>query len=159
MRRKKLPAPPQPADAPAAIPTDARQADAETPWGPPASPEVQRWNAQLSLPMDALKGLWERCSSIPFRPEHVYNWLATKGVNRYDAERMTVAEVRAMLKAELAANASADGPWSQPDSPKNWGKAFKVSSATICRLFKDGKIRNVKLHSKSYKVHVDDLPK
>jgi hypothetical protein len=52
----------------------------------------------------------------------------------------------------------ADGPWSPPDSPAGWSKRFKVSWDTLKRRFKDGSIRYKKLSSKSYRIHLDDLP-
>jgi hypothetical protein len=55
--------------------------------------------------------------------------------------------------------ATADGPWSKPDGPKQWAKAFNCSPSTLKRRFEAGTIRHKKLSSKSYCIHVDDLPK
>lgn len=49
--------------------------------------------------------------------------------------------------------------WSSPRSPAEWAKAFRVSWDTLKKRFDDGSIRATKLTTKSYRVHVDDLPK
>lgn len=54
---------------------------------------------------------------------------------------------------------TADGPWSEPDSPKQWAKRFNMSWDTLKRRIDEGKIRVKKLTSKSYQIHVDDLPR
>jgi hypothetical protein len=51
-----------------------------------------------------------------------------------------------------------DGPWSEPNPPSQWAKRFGVSAATFKRRVKDGSIRHKKLTSKSYQIHIDDLP-
>ena len=58
-----------------------------------------------------------------------------------------------------ASTTATDGPWSQPDSPKQWARKFGFSTATLMRRFNDRMIRHKKLSSKSYCIHVDDLPK
>jgi hypothetical protein len=52
-----------------------------------------------------------------------------------------------------------DGPWSEPDTPSRWAKRFGVSWDTLKRRFAEGAIRHKKLSSKSYQIHVNDLPK
>ncbi|HEY4759559.1 MAG TPA: hypothetical protein VIH42_03165 [Thermoguttaceae bacterium] len=49
--------------------------------------------------------------------------------------------------------------WSKPNGPSQWAKFYGISVDTMIRRFQDGKIRNKKLSTKSYRVHVDDLPK
>ena len=51
-----------------------------------------------------------------------------------------------------------DSLWSKPDSPSQWARKFGVSVSTIMRRFKDQKIRNKKLSTKSYAIHINDLP-
>lgn len=53
---------------------------------------------------------------------------------------------------------SPDGPWSQPDSPSQWAKKFKVSLDTLTRWEKAGKIKVRKLTTKSWQIRVADLP-
>ncbi len=131
------------------------------PFGPPVGREIQRTSAEWSMPMNALKDAWRRFSGIPFfRPDHLYDWLEGKGINRLDAAEMHPNEVRRMIEAESAKKAPAppDGPWSKPDMPKQWAQVFGCSPATFIRYAKSGQIRVKKLNSKSYCVHVDDLP-
>ena len=54
---------------------------------------------------------------------------------------------------------ASDGPWSQPNGPSQWALTFGCSWATLKRRFEEGKIRHKKLSTKSYCIHVDDLPK
>jgi hypothetical protein len=61
------------------------------------------------------------------------------------------------IEAELPKEDS--GCWSKPDSPKVWAKVFGVSADSLARLFDSQEIRNKRFSSKSYRVHVDDLPK
>ena len=49
--------------------------------------------------------------------------------------------------------------WSVPKSPAEWSKLFKVSWDTLKKRFDNGSIRTTKLSTKSYRVHVDDVPK
>lgn len=51
------------------------------------------------------------------------------------------------------------GKWSEPDLPGQWARRFRISLDTLTRWVKDGKIRVKKLSSKSWRIHVDDLPK
>jgi hypothetical protein len=60
--------------------------------------------------------------------------------------------------ASASPKTGTDGPWSTPDSPSQWAKVFNVSRDTLMRRFRDGKIRHRRLTSKSYQIHVDDLP-
>jgi len=62
------------------------------------------------------------------------------------------------LAPQQPAESASDGPWSKPDSPKRWAKLFNLSWDTLKRRFDDGTIRHKKLSSKSYQIHVDDLP-
>lgn len=55
--------------------------------------------------------------------------------------------------------AQSDGPWSKADGPQQWAKKFGFSTDTLMRRFKDGTIRHKELSSKSYRIHVDDVPK
>lgn len=52
-----------------------------------------------------------------------------------------------------------DGPWSNPDGPQQWARMFGFSVDTLKRRFKAGKIRHKKHTTKSYSIHVDDVPK
>jgi hypothetical protein len=53
------------------------------------------------------------------------------------------------------------GEWSTPQSPTEWARVFKVNPRTFSRWFTRERppIRMKKLTSKSYQVHIDDLPK
>lgn len=62
---------------------------------------------------------------------------------------------------------SAGGPWSKPDGPTQWAKKYRCSQRTWVdtRIAihpaepKPGQIRVKKHSTRSYSVHVDDLPK
>ena len=67
---------------------------------------------------------------------------------------------RARIEAELAnRNLPKDkSVWSKPDMPSQWGRVFGFSGDTFIRRCKAGQIRHHKHNSKSYSVHLDDLP-
>jgi hypothetical protein len=67
--------------------------------------------------------------------------------------------LKALNSLEEGEKDKQDGPWSKPDGPIQWAKKFGFSTTTLNRRFKDGKIRYKKLSSKSYCIHVDDVPK
>lgn len=46
-----------------------------------------------------------------------------------------------------------------PKSPSEWGKVFNVSSRTLKRRIEAGEIRAKIIHSKSWKIAADDIPK
>ena len=48
--------------------------------------------------------------------------------------------------------------WSKPDSPKNWCRLFGFSLTTFKRRINNGKLRVIFLHSKCYRIDVQDLP-
>ena len=83
-----------------------------------------------------------------------------------DAMNKAAEQVKTILTAILADNAenftasdaTNDGPWSMPDGPAQWAKRFRVHVSTIKRRFDKQTIRNKKISTKSYLVHVDDLP-
>ena len=52
-----------------------------------------------------------------------------------------------------------DNRWSKPNGPTQWAKKFGFSVDTLQRRFEDGSIRHKRLSSKSYSIHMDDLPK
>jgi hypothetical protein len=85
--------------------------------------------------------------------------LASKHPEKLSKGSRQVEAVLARLRVRLDAQAPADGPWSEPNSPSQWARVFRVSTQTIRRRFKEGKIRSKKYTAKSYAVHVDDLPK
>ena len=67
---------------------------------------------------------------------------------------------QSLLKARSAvSSAEEEQKWSKPDGPAQWAKEFGFSVDTLMRRFKEGAIRHKKLSSKSYCIHVDDLPK
>ncbi len=66
----------------------------------------------------------------------------------------TLARLSAKLGHKLD-----NGPWSKHNGPAQWAKWFGISHDTLMRRFKAGAIRHKKLSSKSYCIHVDDLPK
>jgi len=79
-------------------------------------------------------------------------------------ERMNFRMLHEALNLAEDAVAAADderqqGPWTNPDSPTRWAKVFGVSVDTIKQWFREQKIRNKKLGAKSYRVHVEELPK
>jgi len=51
------------------------------------------------------------------------------------------------------------GPWSEPDGPSQWARRFRYSVDTLKRRVNKGAIRIKVLSSKSWQIHVDDLPK
>ncbi len=51
-----------------------------------------------------------------------------------------------------------DGVWSDPRSPSEWAKLYGVSPQTFKAWRIDGKIRTRQLSTKSYRVHLDDMP-
>jgi hypothetical protein len=87
-------------------------------------------------------------------------WTAMRYVDRVPLLRQALAALKTPSAPDAlpAAPAASDGPWSKPDSPKRWGKAFGFSSDTFIRRCQDGSIRHKKLSDRSYQVHVDDLP-
>lgn len=48
---------------------------------------------------------------------------------------------------------------STPQSPADWARLFKCGSKTFTRWVREKRIRAKKLTTKSYQVHVDDIPK
>jgi hypothetical protein len=48
--------------------------------------------------------------------------------------------------------------WSKADSPSRWEKVFDCSWKTLARRIQDGKIRCLRLSTKSYKIAIDDIP-
>jgi hypothetical protein len=71
----------------------------------------------------------------------------------------TLDELIKDLGGQPAPGSQSDGPWSKPDGPSQWAKAFGYSVDTLMRRFKAGTIRHKKETSKSYRIHVNDLPK
>jgi hypothetical protein len=53
---------------------------------------------------------------------------------------------------------SGNAQWSEPDAPSQWAKRFGCSWDTLKRRFADGSIRHLKLSTKSYRIHLDDVP-
>ena len=48
--------------------------------------------------------------------------------------------------------------WSKPDFPSQWARVFACSVDTLKRRVREGKMRVKKLSTKSWQIHVDDLP-
>jgi hypothetical protein len=48
--------------------------------------------------------------------------------------------------------------YSEPRSPDAWEEVFPYTWKTIARRIKEGKIRALMVHSKSWRIHVDDVP-
>jgi hypothetical protein len=48
--------------------------------------------------------------------------------------------------------------WSKPDFPKQWARVFRVSRNEMVRWLKDGKIRNIQVSPRKYRIAVEDLP-
>lgn len=65
----------------------------------------------------------------------------------------------ALAKLETAGRNHGGIEWSAPDYPSQWAKRFGFSVDTLMRRFDKGVIRCKKLSTKSYCIHVDDLPK
>lgn len=93
---------------------------------------------------------------------------AAEAVNRDGAD--TIAEQWPELKVSLQVlearlrAAGAKTPrydhavLTEPRAPRQWAKLFNMTWDTLKLRFEDGSIRNVRLSSKSYRVHVDDMP-
>jgi hypothetical protein len=75
-------------------------------------------------------------------------------------EARAAAELRATRQGWKSKDtANAQGCWSEPDSPKRWAKVFNMHPDTLKSRIREGKIRAMKLSTKSYRIHTDDLPK
>jgi hypothetical protein len=93
------------------------------------------------------------------------DWRSTKGVLGTTLAgpilpdiALAVESFAAWEEARRASDADG-GKWSEPDLPGQWARRFRISPDTLTRRVKDGKIRVKKLSSKSWCIHVDDLPK
>ncbi|MCC6126898.1 MAG: hypothetical protein IT426_18190 [Pirellulales bacterium] len=80
-------------------------------------------------------------------PKDAEKWPA---ILRYAAEDFGVGE--------NPSGANDGGPWSKPDGPKQWAKMFNLSWDTLKGRIESGQIRAKMLSTKSYRIHVDDLP-
>jgi hypothetical protein len=75
----------------------------------------------------------------------------------------TMAEA-AWQRQELAERTQPGGgpeaatEWTRPMSPGELARILGRSTATIVRRLKDGSIRNEMVHSKAYRIAIDDLP-
>jgi hypothetical protein len=67
-------------------------------------------------------------------------------------------EIDLVERASKAVRSTDDGPWSDPDTPASWAKRFDIGWDTLKKRFESQTIRNKKLSSKSYRVHLDDVP-
>ncbi|MBX9681042.1 MAG: hypothetical protein K2X38_19975 [Gemmataceae bacterium] len=78
-------------------------------------------------------------------------------------------EIMGLQKAYAARQTSdteeitiANGPshdnFTEGRSPSEWRRLFRISPDTLSRRFKANEIRNIRVHSKLYRVHIDDLP-
>ena len=69
-----------------------------------------------------------------------------------------VRPLAGFMETEQMAKVPSNGPWSKPNGPAQWAKRFGVHVSTIKRRFEKQTIRNKQITTKSYIVHVDDLP-
>jgi hypothetical protein len=74
------------------------------------------------------------------------------------SETLLVAQLSDIVAGQPA-TPPAGTIWSEADTPSRWAKKFGFSTDTLMRRFKDGSIRHKKLSTKSYQIHVDDLPR
>ena len=104
--------------------------------------------------------LWDevvKCLSQGEYDEFTCSAPACKFIAQKIATEATRLEADA--KRKQGEDETADGPWSKADGPQQWAKKFGFSTDTLMRRFEDGTIRHKKLSSKSYRIHVDDVPK
>jgi hypothetical protein len=102
---------------------------------------VRRWNDHQSIPYQPIWVELGQESDQRFFPHFDAHLSAVLGVLRGHAK------------------AHVDGPWSEPDTPAGWSKRFKMSWDALKPRLQDGTIRNKKLSSKSYQIHIEDVPK
>lgn len=95
----------------------------------------------------------EHTGQLNVRSAAQYVYENDKRPNSRELEALLLQERR-----EAEGALEVDGPWSNPDGPGQWAKKFGCSWDTLKRRFDDGRIRYKKITSKSYKIHVDDLP-
>jgi hypothetical protein len=94
--------------------------------------------------------------------ERSYLWNDVAGITALPAPaawRRKLDEFIESLGGQTTTAAQSDGPWSKADGPQQWAKKFGFSPDTLRRRFEDGTIRHKRLSSKSYRIHVDDVPK
>jgi hypothetical protein len=120
-----------------------------------------------------LDALWHGMELLSDDPPQRPEWLNVEGMKQWRAAWMTDEQPETSFRKALAkavrwleskasgtaGNSSATaGCCSKPDGPKQWGRVFGFSADTFIRRCKAGKIRHIKHTSKSYSVHIDDLP-
>ncbi len=77
------------------------------------------------------------------------------GVDRREIVNMPLAR---FVEATPPPAGEPDGPWSKPDTPARWAKAFNVSPKTFKRYVASGKIRAKRLSDRSYQILLSALP-
>ncbi len=114
---------------------------------PPGRPDDVPQTFLEPLPETLPEAAWER----------IVAYLAEKeGTIPFD-------ELGAWCRSEAKLGPDSEPPaelseYSEEDTPSNWARRFCISVDTFKRRVKAGKIRAVKITSKSYRVHKDDLP-
>lgn len=83
------------------------------------------------------------------------------GPGPFEFDPKGAADLLEVLADKLAGVDDDDHPgmWSKAESPTEWGSLFGITSRAFVNRCKEGTIRHKKLSSKSYQVHVDDIPK
>lgn len=87
-------------------------------------------------------------------------WAFSELATELRSEFLAVAKFRADSTRFFGADGEtiATDKWSAPDSPASWARRFGISWDTLKQRILDKSIRAKKLSSKSYRIHVDDLP-
>jgi len=123
-----------------------------------AKPCDDGWETRLQIIYDRADREWTKLSGLP--PLVRWNgldWRRAAKLAEYSGDNPQA--IVDGLVVHLTSPAKHADPWSQPDGPKQWAKKFGFSVDTLKRRFEDGSIRHKKLTTKSYCIHVDDLPK
>jgi hypothetical protein len=91
----------------------------------------------------------------------VYSEIAVLGIfGQREREAEATTELRTFLnriKQRRRVNGET-GPWSEPKPPSEWSRLYGMGWDTLKKRFESQTIRNKKDSSKSYRVHVSDLP-
>lgn len=124
-----------------------------------AKPCDDGWETRLQIIYDRADREWTELSGLP--PLVRWNgldWRRAAKLAEYSGDNPQAIVDGLVVRFTSPAKKHAD-PWSKADGPKQWAKKLGFSVDTLMRRFKENKIRHLKLSSKSYRIHVDDLPK
>ena len=89
---------------------------------------------------------------------HTLTWFDTdRAIEEIRRETRAAIDLRTAGASWYSSEKLSD-KWSEPRSPSEWAKQFNMSWDTLKSRIDDKSIRAKKLTSKSYRVHLDDLP-